>query len=247
MLTQLDHSTDNLIKADVCIAGAGPAGIVLALTFAELGLSSVLLEAGPLERPGPKGRDPYRGEVSGLPYPLSGSRMRFFGGTSGAWGGWCKPLDAADFTRRSSAPLPSWPISLTELEPHYPRSLEWCEIANGDFQASSSVEKPVSVSAIAKILKTVSPPTVSIMQAWSHWSSKAIRSARPMPPTSMATSSRSGQKNSFLPWAASKSHAFCFTSPQRRLPDLVPGQIYWAPVLWITSVFTPDTWQRLQA
>jgi len=142
MLAQLDHSANSRIKADICIAGAGPAGIVLALTLAELGLSSVLLEAGALDPPGPQGLDPYQGEVTGLHYPLSGSRLRYFGGTSNHWGGWCKPLDAADFTRRSTAPLPSWPISLQELDSHYRKSLEWCEIANGDFQASSSVADP---------------------------------------------------------------------------------------------------------
>jgi flavin-dependent dehydrogenase len=66
MLAQLDHSANSRIKADVCIAGAGPAGIVLALTLAELGLSSVLLEAGALDQPGPQGLDPYQGEVTGL-------------------------------------------------------------------------------------------------------------------------------------------------------------------------------------
>jgi len=142
MLDNLDHSFNGHIKADVCIAGAGPAGIVLALTLAELGVSSILLEAGTLEPPGPEGRDPYKGEVTGLPYPLSGSRLRYFGGTSNVWGGWCKPLDAIDFGQRIGAPLPSWPFALEDLDQHYRKSLGWCEIGNGDFEAGTSVAEP---------------------------------------------------------------------------------------------------------
>ena len=28
---------------------------------------------------------------------LGASRLRHFGGTSGHWGGWCRPLDPVDF------------------------------------------------------------------------------------------------------------------------------------------------------
>lgn len=48
MLEQLENLPDNKIRADVCIAGAGPAGIPLALTLASPGMTSVLLEAGPM-------------------------------------------------------------------------------------------------------------------------------------------------------------------------------------------------------
>jgi len=142
MLDQLNQSSPKKVKADVCIAGGGPAGIVLALTLAELGISSILMEAGLLERPGPEGRDPYQGEVTGIPYPLAASRLRYFGGTSNHWGGWCKPLDAIDYTRRSGAPLPSWPLAPHDLNAHLPPALRWCEILNGNFDAGTSVADP---------------------------------------------------------------------------------------------------------
>jgi len=142
MLETLNRSFDKPLKADVCIAGAGPAGIVLALTLAELGISSVLLEAGTMKFPDSQGRDPYRGELSGLKYPLIASRQRYFGGSSNHWGGWCKPLDAVDFNRRKKAPLPSWPIAPEELDPYFRKSLDWCEIPSSDFETQSSITDP---------------------------------------------------------------------------------------------------------
>lgn len=142
MLEQIGNLPEKRIKTDVCIAGAGPAGIALALTLAEFGVSSVLLEAGPVDTPTAEQRDPYKGETSGLSYPLGRSRLRRFGGTSAYWGGWCKPLDPIDFTRRPAAPLPSWPIGPDELAPHFGAALSWCEIPGADFDPASSVPEP---------------------------------------------------------------------------------------------------------
>lgn len=140
MLEILSATSPQATKADVCIAGAGPAGIVLALTLAEAGVTSVVLEGGPLDFPEERDRDLYQGESTGLPYPLAASRLRYFGGTSGHWGGWCKPLDRIDFESHPNSELPSWPLTLDELSPHYARALDWCEISSPDFDAASSVE-----------------------------------------------------------------------------------------------------------
>lgn len=137
VIEHLNKSLSGPVKTDVCIVGAGPAGIVLALTLAELGMNSVLLEGGLLDGPLDLATDPYDGQVTGVPYPLKGSRLRYFGGTSNHWGGWCKPLDEIDFTRRSAAELPSWPLALEELWSNYVRAIEWCEIADPDFNADS--------------------------------------------------------------------------------------------------------------
>jgi choline dehydrogenase-like flavoprotein len=140
MLEFLKATSPDRARADVCIAGAGPAGIVLALTLAESGISSVLLEGGGLAFPEQRELELYQGDSTGIPYPLAASRLRYFGGTSGHWGGWCKPLDPVDFESHSFSDLPSWPISGEELSGHYARALQWCEIGNGDFDAESSVE-----------------------------------------------------------------------------------------------------------
>lgn len=165
MIKEIVSSSGNTVTADVCIVGAGPAGIVLALTLAEKGVSSVLLEAGSLEPPGRSGLEMYQGEVVGLPYPFEASRLRYFGGTSNHWGGWCRPLDEVDFTRRPDAPLPSWPISRESLHSHYQKALKWCEIDSSNFDAGSSVTVPEldllfrKESGFTSRLFRFSPPT----------------------------------------------------------------------------------------
>ena len=40
----------------------------------------------------------YKGSTSGQQYyPLDGCRMRYFGGTTAMWGGYCSPFDEIDF------------------------------------------------------------------------------------------------------------------------------------------------------
>jgi choline dehydrogenase-like flavoprotein len=59
---------------------------------------------------------------------LTYSRLRYFGGSTNHWAGWCRPLDASDFERRSWVPNSGWPISRETLEPWYRRASETCEI-----------------------------------------------------------------------------------------------------------------------
>ena len=103
---------------DVCIAGAGPAGITLALALSAQGRRVVLLEAGGFEM-SPVSQEFYTGENVGLDYydPFV-SRLRYFGGASNHWGGRCRPLDTQDFEERPGLPLSGWPIAKADLEPY---------------------------------------------------------------------------------------------------------------------------------
>ena len=58
-----------------------------------------LLESGGLEFE-PATQALYQGETIGLPYPLDTTRLRYFGGTTNHWSGWCRPLDETDFEKR---------------------------------------------------------------------------------------------------------------------------------------------------
>lgn len=107
------------LDADVCIVGAGPAGITLARSLIDKGHRVLLLEAG-----GPDFETDsqafYAGENTGMPYyPLDHARLRMFGGTLGIWGGRCSLLDSIDFETRSWIPLSGWPFAREELMPHY--------------------------------------------------------------------------------------------------------------------------------
>ena len=66
------------IACDVCIAGAGAAGVAMAAMLAERNHKVVLLEAGGLDYEEAT-QDPYIGENIGRPYhDLSTARLRFF-------------------------------------------------------------------------------------------------------------------------------------------------------------------------
>src|SRR5579872_16770 len=85
------------LHADICIVGAGPAGITLALQFTNQRYSVIVLEGGDI-RPSTETQDLYSGIVSGQPYyALETCRIRFLGGSTNNWGGWCRPLDVIDF------------------------------------------------------------------------------------------------------------------------------------------------------
>lgn len=103
---------------DVCVIGAGPAGITLARRLAAAGATVALMEAGGLEIT-EESQDVYRGENVGHDYfELDTARLRYFGGTSNHWGGWCRALDGYDFASKPFHDLSGWPIAEIDLDPY---------------------------------------------------------------------------------------------------------------------------------
>ena len=118
----LDLATDDRTPLaqpfDVCVIGAGPAGITLARRLAAAGATVALMEAGGLEIT-EESQDVYRGSNVGMEYfDLDVCRLRYFGGTSNHWGGWTRALDAVDFLPRAYVPLSGWPIAQIDLDPY---------------------------------------------------------------------------------------------------------------------------------
>ncbi|MCB1896076.1 MAG: GMC family oxidoreductase [Zoogloeaceae bacterium] len=122
----------SLVDADLAIIGAGPAGITLARAFASTRTRVCLIEAGGFERD-EADQDMYAGTCAGIDYPLVASRLRYFGGSSNHWGGFCRPLDAIDFERRDWVPHSGWPFAHEMLAPYYEKACDLVEIAPGRF------------------------------------------------------------------------------------------------------------------
>ena len=124
------NSIDNnaRLNADVCIVGAGAAGISLALSMSGHGLDIVLLESGQVDLHAAT-QSLYDGEVSDekLHSPPDKYRQRRLGGSTAIWGGRCMPFDAIDFEKRDWVPCSGWPISLDDLLPFYPEANELAE------------------------------------------------------------------------------------------------------------------------
>lgn len=116
-------------RARVCIFGSGPAGMTLAHSLAEAGTDVLLIEGGGLEYEADS-QALYRGTVVGDPYyELDDARLRYFGGTSGHWGGACRPLDPQDFVARPGRPEAGWPIGAEDLAPYLAGASEVLEIS----------------------------------------------------------------------------------------------------------------------
>jgi choline dehydrogenase-like flavoprotein len=100
---------------DVCICGAGPAGITLARALAGKNRRVALMEGGGLES-SEESQSLYHGESVGVPYPVDSSRLRYFGGTSNHWVGETRELDHRDFEALPHHPLNEWPIGASDLD-----------------------------------------------------------------------------------------------------------------------------------
>ena len=117
-----------LIECDLCIIGAGAAGITIARELAGLRTQVCLVEAGGLEAE-PDVQDIYAGANVGHRYAdLDATRLRFFGGTTNHWEGFCAPLAPIDFEVRSWVPYSGWPITRENLDPFYRRAQEICQL-----------------------------------------------------------------------------------------------------------------------
>jgi choline dehydrogenase-like flavoprotein len=126
-------STGAEFACDLCVVGAGPAGIAIADRLRDSGLSVVLLESGARNVDLPSQRL-YCGEIRGHGYyRLDACRWRLFGGGTTRWGGWCRPLEAVDFTARGWLPYSGWPITAQALQPYEADAARLFELPNARF------------------------------------------------------------------------------------------------------------------
>jgi len=127
------NSSPDEIVTDLCIIGAGPAGITIARELSGSGIQVCLLDSG--------GRDiirrtqrQNRGESTGHPlHTLRQARIRAFGGTLRhprlVEGGWAaRPLDPIDFEHRADVPESGWPFGHEHLRPFYARAERACAL-----------------------------------------------------------------------------------------------------------------------
>ena len=115
-----------VLKAGICIIGAGPAGVTLALELAKRGKDVLMLEAGGWHADRRTQGD-LEGEIGSAAHaPLTECRSRQFGGTSAVWSGRCLPLDAIDFEARDYVLSSGWPIGWEEIARYYPQANRYC-------------------------------------------------------------------------------------------------------------------------
>ena len=121
-------------SADICIIGAGPAGISLALELASPSLKVALLESGGIEFD-PLMQQLASGPTHGPVLPSYKVNRRQLGGNANVWGiKLCGPdkglrhalFDEMDFEARDWVPHSGWPLQRSELMPFYQRAQQVC-------------------------------------------------------------------------------------------------------------------------
>ncbi len=161
-LTEEAHHTN--LTADVCIVGAGAAGISMVLELINSGKTVVVLESGGREY-STRTQQLYAGKILDRPYfQLDVDRVRVLGGTTFHWGGWCGPLTQQDLAKRTWVPGSGWPLSWEELEAYYPRAQELCELSYYNYNPADWLEEsnpllPFNSGLLEHFIYQFSPPT----------------------------------------------------------------------------------------
>jgi choline dehydrogenase-like flavoprotein len=134
LLDARELPSNHLIETDLCIIGAGPAGITIAGEFFGAMTRVCLVESGGADIERAAQRLNRGASVGYSTYLLHHARVRAFGGSSRHWIGpgdesWAaRPLDPVDFEVRPAIPYSGWPLGPAELEPHYARARSICQL-----------------------------------------------------------------------------------------------------------------------
>ncbi|WP_072396845.1 GMC family oxidoreductase [Hyphomicrobium sp. CS1GBMeth3] len=161
---QIDDGS--LVQSEICIIGAGAAGIALARRLAISGRQICLLESGGLEFDADTQSLNSARNVGRQYHDVGTSRLRYFGGTTNHWAGFCAAMQPTDFEVRSGVPNSGWPISLEDLKPFYTPAQAVCELDQVQLDERETwpvAPSPALAALDETLLSTVlfqrSPPT----------------------------------------------------------------------------------------
>ena len=142
------------LDADVCVIGAGPAGLALALSL-EAAAGRIILLAG--------GHGVVDGDVAGQPYPpLATTRAGGVGGTARLWdaelepssfGARYAPLAAIDFEDRGDGMPGSWPFARNKLDEFYEQAHELCDAGPYEYEPPEGATSLTGAEVAAGIFR----------------------------------------------------------------------------------------------
>lgn len=161
---ELDNQS--VIEGDICIIGAGAAGISMALDLENTAHKVILLEGGGMEYDD-RVQELFNGKLTGHPYyPMKASRLHYFGGSTGHWGGMCSTFDEIDFEKRDWVENSGWPITLKDISPFYPKAHEILDLGTFEWGAEYWVKQnsalkllPLDENTMWSKMWHFSPPT----------------------------------------------------------------------------------------
>ncbi len=89
----------------------------------------------------------YKGTSVGIPIDptvdlgLDTPRLRFFGGTTNHWAGFCRPFPEGDLAARAWVPRSGWPITRADLDPYYAGAHDVIKLGPYDYSIPSWTEQ----------------------------------------------------------------------------------------------------------
>ena len=150
------------LDTDICIVGAGAAGLTLAADLLASGRDICLVESGGFT-PDEVTQSLYDLESIGYPVrPNFMSRARYFGGTCNLWAGRNMALNPLDFERRDWVPHSGWPIPYEEVARYHSRAFEVLELPTQDSVSGPFLDKRMSVAERRLFEDGTFAPTLSL-------------------------------------------------------------------------------------
>ena len=156
---------DDIIRTDLCIVGAGAAGITLGRALLGSGIQVTLLESGGHDIE-PESQGLYQATLSGLPgINPAADRLRVVGGSTMHWEGMCMPLQPEDFQLRDHIAGSGWPIDLETLSPYYEQAHETLEVGRVNYDGPAIAGEtgydtlPLDPERVITRVYRLSPPT----------------------------------------------------------------------------------------
>lgn len=156
----ISETLENLAECnhDVCIVGAGPVGISLAVELDRLGLSVLFLESG-TNFANPEIQELSKAEFAdpNVHDDMSIAVARQLGGTSNLWGARCIKYDPIDFEPRPGLVDAKWPISYQDIYPYYAQACAYTRSG-----------APVYEAAIPHVTPTDNTFSFNTLERWAN-------------------------------------------------------------------------------
>lgn len=121
---------------DICVIGAGAAGIALAIELLDTDIDVIVLESGGLDIDESLQQLNSGTSTGATRQALESTRLRKLGGATNLWTGLLAPFSKFDFDREAIGDVPGWPVSAVEMSSYYERALTMLQHSGRTFDQS---------------------------------------------------------------------------------------------------------------